>query len=195
MGPHKTRSPAGEEGVHHKASPETARPHLALPMGPLRASGTLSSGRPNRQVRRWHDAVVTERAALKRGPRGSWCPVGTVQDRSQLPLRVLRPGGARPGPTEAAAETGAERSPLATSARRGSGDQGGRTLVERGGGPPTGCLSHLPGKAGRGGRKLGEIPILQEDGVGSCKNPGSWYNLCRPICSEKRPLGPGRPAA
>ena len=90
MGPHKTRSPAGEEGVHHKASPETARPHLALPMGPLRASGTLSSGRPNRQVRRWHDAVVTERAALKRGPRGSWCPVGTVQDR---PTRQRRPGG------------------------------------------------------------------------------------------------------
>ena len=179
MGPHKTRSPAGEEGVHHKASPETARPHLALPMGPLRASGTLSSGRPNRQVRRWHDAVVTERAALKRGPRGSWCPVGTVQDRSQLPLRVLRPGGARPGPTEAAAET------------RGVG----RTLVERGGGPPSACISHLPGTAGRGGRKLGEIPILQEDGVGSCKNPGSWYNLCRPICSEKRLLGPGRPAA
>ena len=162
MGPHKTRSPAGEEGVHHKASPETARPHLALPMGPLRASGTLSSGRPNRQVRRWHDAVVTERAALKRGPRGSWCPVGTVQDR---PSRQRRPGGV------------------------------GRTLVERGGGPLTGCLSHLPGKAGRGGRKLGEIPILQEGGVGSCKNPGSWYNLCRPICSEKRLLGPGRPAA
>ena len=36
--------------------------------------------------------------------------------RSHLPVRVLRPGGARPGPTDAAAETRAERSPLATSA-------------------------------------------------------------------------------
>ena len=43
----------------------------------------------------WHDAVVTERAALKRGPRGSWCP-------------------------------------LATSARRGSGDQGVGWLPPRG---------------------------------------------------------------
>ena len=43
------------------------RPASALPLGPLRASGTLSSGRPNRQVRRWHDAVVTERAPFKGG--------------------------------------------------------------------------------------------------------------------------------
>ncbi len=40
---------------------------MALPLGPLRASGTLSSGRPNRQARRWHDEVVTERAVLSRG--------------------------------------------------------------------------------------------------------------------------------
>ena len=35
---------------------------------------------------------------------------------SHLPVRVLRPSGARPGPTVVATETGDGRSPLATIA-------------------------------------------------------------------------------
>ena len=58
-------------------SPTGGRQVLALPLGPLRASGTLSSGRPNRQVRRWHDEVVTERAALQGGSQ---------RGRPRLPL-------------------------------------------------------------------------------------------------------------
>ena len=162
--PHKTRSPAGEEGVHHKASPETARPHLALPMGPLRASGTLSSGRPNRQVRRWHDAVVTERAALKRGPRGSWCPPATSARAGR------RDGGWAP-----------------LNFPTGRRDQGVGWLPPRGNSiPPQRAFpnyrmhtsavegfSHLPGKAGRGGRKLGEIPIFAGGRGGFLQK--SWF--------------------
>ena len=37
-------------------------------------------------------------------------------DLSRLPARVLLPGGERPAPTEAGAETGSERSPLGTFA-------------------------------------------------------------------------------
>ena len=40
---------------------------------------------------------------------------------SRLPARVLRPSGARPGPTGAGAETGAERCPLGTCAPIGGG--------------------------------------------------------------------------
>ena len=40
---------------------------------------------------------------------------------SRLPARVLRPSGARPGPTGAEAETGAERCPLGTCAPNGGG--------------------------------------------------------------------------
>ncbi len=37
-----------------------------LPLwGPLRAGGTLPSGRPNRQARRWQRVALTERAPLK----------------------------------------------------------------------------------------------------------------------------------
>src|SRR5699024_1705574 len=67
----------------------------------------------------------------------------SAANRSQLPLRVLCPGGARPGPTDAAAETGAERSPLATSARAGRRDQGVG-------------IAQLPHRQGRG-QSLGEM--------------------------------------
>ena len=65
---------------------------MALPLGPLRASGTLSSGRPNRQVRRWHDEVVTERAALQGGSqRGRFlaCRLGRSLDGA--PTGAQRP--------------------------------------------------------------------------------------------------------
>ena len=41
---------------------------------------------------------------------------------SHLPVRVLRPSGARPGPTVVATETGDGRSPLATIAPRGGAE-------------------------------------------------------------------------
>ena len=44
---------------------------------------------------------------------------------SHLPVRVLRPSGARPGPTVVATETGDGRSPLATIAPRGGGRRDG----------------------------------------------------------------------
>ena len=50
--------------------------------------------------------------------RGSLIPLShdEVVTASRLSARVLRPGGARPGPTEVATETGDGRSPLATIA-------------------------------------------------------------------------------
>ena len=96
-----------------------------LPLwGPLRAGGTLPSGRPSRQARRWHDFVVPEGVSIKSPnyqkanfPHSFSSPWGFQRGlRSRLPPRVLRPGGARPGPTEVATETGDGRSPLATIA-------------------------------------------------------------------------------
>ena len=71
--------------------------------GPLRPGGTLLSGRPSRQAR--------PNPKTFRGCKGSWCPVGTVQDRSTLPLRsVLGVCHWQTAP-EAAAETEAPAFP------------------------------------------------------------------------------------
>ena len=87
--------------------PQGGRQVLALPLGPLRASGTLFSGRPNRQVRRWHDEVVTERAVLQGGSqRGRCVPVARVQR-----------------PTEPAGETRGWAPPSSPTAWRDGGGQ------------------------------------------------------------------------
>ena len=178
-----TSCPAPAPLTHQTPPPDPAPPgHRPRPFE------TFFCGRPE-----------TERALT--GGRGSWCPVGTAQDRprrqprpeppykiyilkkelplpprqhslplskkyrrgrgaggghpfrrlraapSRLPARVLRPSGARPGPTVAEAETGAERCPLGTCAPVG----GGKSRL-----PPLGaatCRWHVAPAADRAGRR------------------------------------------
>ena len=49
----------------HDTSPKGRGETWLPPWGPLRPGGTLPSGRPRRQPRRWHGAAVTERANQK----------------------------------------------------------------------------------------------------------------------------------
>ena len=140
----------------------------------------------------WHDAVVTERAALvppwqtalfEAENEITWGVAKGVaarrwhasSDRSQLPLRVLRPGGARPGPTDAAAETGAERSPLATSARAGRRDQGvGSTWLphrwaRRGLPCRLGRPAQNPGARSAAGFSWPAVPTSPARSAGACR--------------------------
>ena len=109
--------------------------------GPLRPGGTLLSGRPSRQAR--------PNPKTSRGCKGSWCPVGTVQDRSTLPLRsVLGVCHWQTAP-EAAAETRSHRLPLLP--KRGDvcpplgvAPRPGFLLVEGAGRVPPRPLQRLP---------------------------------------------------
>ena len=66
-----------------------------LPLrGPLRPGGTLPSGRPRRQPRRWHGAAVTERANPKLS-QGRRKEEGQVRGKTQVlcGVALIRPQG------------------------------------------------------------------------------------------------------
>ena len=73
----------------------------AAASGPAPRWGASRTDRSGNGDRRWTVATGDHRPPLYPPARG----------RSHLPVRVLRPSGARPGPTEAGAKTGAGRSP------------------------------------------------------------------------------------
>ena len=135
-------------------------------------------------------------------PKGvAACRWHASSDRSHLPLRVLRPGGARPGPTDAAAETGAERSPLATSARAGRRDQGvGRLAPQANKIPPQRALRDFqppwPTRLGKPSPKtpvserserIGVFPGPSGHGPGTRQARRGW------ACIKLSPAGEGLP--
>ena len=100
--------------------------------GPLRASGTLPSGRPSRQARRCHAGGVTKGVSFQKIPTPCPLPllqyvreVGLPQREGEIILYISFQRGAmvasgdRPSPTEAAAET--KLPPLEPPVGRGSG--------------------------------------------------------------------------
>ena len=76
----------------HRRCDTSLREGGSLPLwGPLRAGGTLPSGRPSRQARRCHACGVTEGILAERSRRGDKIPAGGSPEEFSCPARSRAP--------------------------------------------------------------------------------------------------------